>query len=51
MSGCERRIEPGIILIIYTNSQTFIAKDQVQRGGRDDDGDDDDADDMGDNDD
>ena len=50
MSGCERRIEPGIILIIYTNSQTFIAKDQVQRGGRDDDGDIDD-DDMGDNDD
>ena len=51
MSGCERRIEPGIILIIYTNSQTFIAKDQVQRGGRDDDGDGDEDDDMGDNDD
>ena len=50
MSGCERRIEPGIILIIYTNSQTFIAKDQVYRGGRDDD-DGDDDDDMGDNDD
>ena len=51
MSGCERRIEPGIILIIYTKCQTFIAEDQVQRGGTDNDESDDDDDDMGDNDD
>ena len=30
MAGCERRIELRIILIIYSNSQTFIAQDQDQ---------------------
>ena len=30
MPGCERRIDPRIILIIYSNSQTFIAKDKDQ---------------------
>ena len=35
--GCERRIELRIILIIYSNSQTFIAKDQDQPYDDDDD--------------
>ena len=48
MPGCERRIDPRIILIIYSNSQTFIAKDQDQPadGDGDDDGDGKDGDDM-----
>ena len=39
MPGCERRIDPRIILIIYSNSQTFIAKDQDQPADGDEDGD------------
>ena len=42
MPGCERRIDPRIILIIYSNSQTFIAKDQDQPADGDEDGDGDD---------
>ena len=39
MPGCERRIDPRIILIIYSDSQTFIAKDQDQPEDGDEDGD------------
>ena len=39
MPGCERRIDPRIILIIYSDSQTFIAKDQDKPADGDEDGD------------
>ena len=39
MPGCERRIDPRIILIIQSNSQTFIAKDQDKPADGDEDGD------------